>query len=45
LEDCKDPDIKIEENAVIFKGIGGTEKKPHEVTINLFKEVDPDVSI
>jgi cytosolic prostaglandin-E synthase len=43
LEDCKQPDIKIEPNAVHFKGIGGTDMKPHEVTINLFKEVVPEV--
>ncbi|XP_059468757.1 prostaglandin E synthase 3 isoform X2 [Neocloeon triangulifer] len=44
LEDCSDPEVKIEPNSVHFKGVGGTEKKPHEVTINLFKEVDPEKS-
>ena len=27
-----------------FKGVGGTEKKLHEVTVNFFKDVDPEVS-
>ena len=43
LEDCKQPEIKIEPTSVHFKGIGGTDMKPHEVTINLFKEVVPEV--
>jgi len=43
LEDCKQPEIKIEPSSVHFMGIGGTEMKPHEVTINLFKEVVPEV--
>lgn len=45
LEDCKDPVIKVETDKVYFKGIGGTEKKLHEVTINLFKEIDADKTI
>ncbi|XP_022184298.1 prostaglandin E synthase 3-like isoform X2 [Nilaparvata lugens] len=44
LEDCKNPDIKMENDKVIFNGVGGTEKKPHELTINLFKEIDPEKS-
>lgn len=43
LEDCKSPEIRIEPNQVYFKGTGGTDKKEHEVTIELFKEVDPEV--
>jgi len=45
LEDCKDPTIRIEADKIYFKGIGGTEKKTHEVTINLFKEIDPDKTL
>ncbi len=45
LEDCKDPTIRIEADKVYFKGIGGTEKKEHEVTINLYKEIDPDKTV
>lgn len=41
LEDCKDPVIDVEPQMIHFKGIGGTEKKLHEVTINLYDEIDP----
>jgi hypothetical protein len=30
---------------VYFHGVGGTEKKDHEITIPLFKEIDPEVFI
>ncbi|KAK0078078.1 hypothetical protein PV325_012717 [Microctonus aethiopoides] len=40
LEDCKDPEIKVEAEKLYFKGIGGTERKEHEVTVNLFKPID-----
>jgi len=43
VEDCKNPDIKIEADKVYFKGVGGTEKKSYEVTLNLYKEIDPEV--
>jgi hypothetical protein len=45
LEDCKNPEIKIANDKVYFHGVGGTEKKNHEVTIPLFKEIDPEVFI
>lgn len=45
LEDCKDPTIRVDADKVYFKGIGGTEKKEHEVTINLYKEIDADKTI
>lgn len=45
LEDCKDPIIKIEPESIYFKGVGGTDKKEHEVTINLFKTIDPVKSL
>lgn len=44
LEDCQKPEIKIEEDKVYFKGTGGTEKKEHEVTMNLYREVVPGES-
>jgi len=44
LEDVKDPEIKVEPERLYFKGVGGTEKKVHEITINFFREVDPEVS-
>ncbi|XP_066596097.1 prostaglandin E synthase 3 [Prorops nasuta] len=45
LEECKDHVIKIEPEKIYFQGVGGTEKKKYEVTINLYKEIDPDKSI
>lgn len=45
LEDCKDPTITIEADKVSFKGVGGTEKKLHEVTINLYKEIDSEKAV
>jgi len=44
LEDCKDPEIKVESDKLHFKGVGGSDKKLHEITINFFKEIDPEVS-
>lgn len=41
LEDCKDPIIEIEPEKIYFKGEGGTDNKMHEVTINLYKEIEP----
>jgi hypothetical protein len=45
LEDCKNPEIKIDNDKVYFHGLGGTEKKNHQVTIELYKEIDPEVFI
>lgn len=45
LEDCKDPTIKVEEKKIYFKGVGGTDHKMHEITINLFKEIVPDKTV
>ena len=45
LEDCKDPIIKVEPEKLYFKGTGGTERKMHEVTINFYKEIDPDKTV
>ncbi|XP_014218797.1 prostaglandin E synthase 3 [Copidosoma floridanum] len=42
LEDCKDPTIVTKADELYFKGISGTDKKIYEVTINLFKEIDPE---
>ncbi|KAI4465202.1 telomerase-binding protein p23 hsp90 co-chaperone [Holotrichia oblita] len=44
LEDVKDPDIKFTKDSVYFKGTGGLEKKMYEVTIPLYKEIDPEKS-
>ncbi|KAI4503100.1 hypothetical protein M0802_002144 [Mischocyttarus mexicanus] len=45
LEDCKDPVLKIEPEILHFKGTGGTENKMHEITINLYKEINPDKTL
>lgn len=43
LEDCKKPDIKITNDKLYFKGLGGTDKKLHEVTINFYNEINAEV--
>ena len=43
LEDCDKPEIKVEADQLHFKGVGGPDKKPHEVTIKFFKEIDTEV--
>jgi len=43
LEDCKEPTITVEPTKVYFKGTGGPDKKAHEVTIDLFGEIDAEV--
>ncbi|XP_034952522.1 prostaglandin E synthase 3 isoform X2 [Chelonus insularis] len=45
LEDCKNPTVKIDPEKIYFKGVGGTEKKEHEVTINFYGEIDPETSV
>ncbi|KAJ1522562.1 hypothetical protein ONE63_001748 [Megalurothrips usitatus] len=45
VEDCKTPDIKIEEDKISFKGTGGAEKRNYELTIPLFKAIDPEKSV
>ena len=43
LEDCKDPEIKVEEEKLYFKGTGGTDNKEHEVTLEFFGSIDTEV--
>ena len=45
LEDCKDPEIKLEEGKLYFKGTGGTDKKEHEVTLEFFGTIDTEVRV
>ena len=45
VEDCKEPEIKLEADKLHFKGVGGPDKKLHELTIDFFKEVDTEVRI
>ncbi|XP_013773446.1 prostaglandin E synthase 3-like [Limulus polyphemus] len=44
LEDCSHPVIKLEKDKLYFRGIGGTEMKDHEITLDFFKEIKPDDS-
>jgi len=44
LEDCKDPEIKVEEEKLYFKGTGGTDNKEHEVTLEFFGSIDTEKS-
>jgi len=44
LTDVKDHTIKVEKNKMYFKGVGGTDKTEHEVEMEFFKEIDPEVS-
>jgi len=44
LEDVKGSEIKFTKDKVYFKGTGGVEAKNYEVTIPLYKEIDPDKS-
>ena len=43
VEDCRNPTINIEADKLVFKGVGGSDKKNYEVTIDFYKEVDPEV--
>lgn len=45
VEDCKNPDIKIEPEQIIFHSIAGLSQKVYEITIPLFATVDPEVNI
>ena len=44
VEDCKNPTINIETTKVFFKGTGGAENKSYENTLELFGELDTEVS-
>lgn len=44
VEDCKEPVITVEPTKVHFKGTGGPDKKTYEVTIDLFGEINTEVS-
>lgn len=36
--------FRVSKDSIYFKGVGGLEKKLHEVTIPLYKEIDADKS-
>lgn len=44
VEDCKNPDIKIEPEQIIFHGVAGLQQKLYEITIPLFGIVEPEVN-
>lgn len=47
VEDCKNPEIRIEADKIYFKGVGGTdftEKKEYENTLELYGKIDPEKS-
>lgn len=44
VEDCKNPDIKIEPEQIVFHGVAGLQQKAYEITIPLYGAVEPDVS-
>ena len=44
LTDVKDPQIKVEPDKLYFKGVGGTDMKEHEVTMEFFKKIDVEVN-
>lgn len=44
LEDCKDPSIDMKADKVLFKGVGGSDKKEYEMDLDLFENIDPEKS-
>lgn len=44
VEDCKNPDIKIEPEQIVFRGVAGLQPKVYAITIPLYAAVEPDVS-
>lgn len=44
LENCPKPVYELKGNTFYFKGKGGTENLEHEVTLELFGEIDPEKS-
>ena len=44
LTDVQDPQIKVEPEKLYFKGVGGTDMKEHEVTMEFFKKIDVEVN-
>ncbi|KAK2184888.1 hypothetical protein NP493_249g04016 [Ridgeia piscesae] len=44
LPDCSNPTIKLEEDKLYFFGKGGPEQKEYEMTMEFYKEVNPEES-
>jgi prostaglandin-E synthase len=45
LDDCQEPEIKVEAAGIYFKGKGGSDKVEHEAKIDLFGNIDPTKSL
>lgn len=43
VEDCKNPDIKIEPEQIVFHGVAGLQQKVYEITIPLYAVIEPEV--
>lgn len=41
---CNKYNSRFTKDSVYFHGVGGVDKKEYEVTISLYKEIDPDKS-
>ena len=45
LQDCINPEIKVQAHKLYFKGVGGgLESKCYESTLEFYAEIDPDNS-
>ena len=44
VEDVKNPEIKVEENRLYFKGTGGTDKKTYEADLEMYAPLNSEVS-
>ncbi|XP_075747952.1 cytosolic prostaglandin E synthase isoform X1 [Rhipicephalus microplus] len=44
LEDCKNPTINLTADSLHFKGMGGPDSKPHEVTLRFLHPIKPEES-
>lgn len=44
VEDCREPEIKVEETRLHFRGVGGADKRVFQTDLELYGEVDPEVS-
>ena len=45
VEDVKNPEIKVEENRLYFKGTGGTDKKTYEADMEMYAPLNSEVSV
>ncbi|KAK7478948.1 hypothetical protein BaRGS_00029815 [Batillaria attramentaria] len=43
LENCRDPKHELKGNTFYFRGKGGTDNTDHEVTLELYGDIDPEI--